>query len=247
MNAHAFNLPGYVCRPVADTLTQVITPFTYGHDSQSITFFVDAHARRWRLSDHGNAAYHAEAHGCRLTQKRWERLQAMLTGAVTLTPRWELRAETDRREQLPALAADLVAAALRLTADEMTLKAPGMGFTHRIEAILAPLAGERLRRGARLTGASGHRLEIPFAINAPILRLVQPVSASHDDLDWSAIYRIYGKLADIKQAGPDDTARFVILDDAGETDPGGALTLLSDVAAVLPFSQRAKWLPRLVA
>lgn len=249
MNDLSFSLPDYVCRPIAPGLTQVITPFSMGRDTNAVTFFVEKHDGGFLLRDHGNAAFHAANHGCVLTSTRWKSLNEIMTGAAMLAPDWELRASVADPESLSFAAADLVSAAIRLTTDELNQKPKSKrSFSDLVGDILTDVAGPRLRRGEKIIGSSGHEFEIPFVIDAPVMRLVQPLSSHDHGANWGGVSSAYFKFDDIKQAGPADTDRYIILEDiASAPDQGSVITSLSRVAIVLPFSSRSDWVPQLAA
>lgn len=244
-----FSMQGYVCRPIAKGLTQVITPFNLGCDSNAITFFIEQTDTGLLLRDRGNAAFHAANHGCALTARRWKTLRQLMTGTATLTPDWELQAKVDDAAAVSFAAADMITAAIRLTTDALNVKPKSTRrFFDRVGEMLSATVGSRLKRGEKIIGVSGHPLDIPFVIEASVPRLVQPVAAQVDGANWDGVYKAYGKLDDIKQAGADHTKRYVILEDIlQDAEQDAVFTYLSRVASVLLFSQRAEWIERLVA
>lgn len=242
---------GFNCEPLPSGAMRLLTPFTYGEDGELIGVYVEPIGDRLRVTDHADSLFHASAMGATLNKQRLARLAGMMRGRATLSPGGEISAMVEREEDLAEAVIDVVDSALVVSHLEASWlpKAHDADFQYRLERLLAPSLGVRLKRRAKVVGASGNQLEIPLMIVfSGGARYVQPVARGQKGLDWSNVYKAYGKMADLKQAGADDEARYVVIeDDLDSAEIDNAVSFLADSANVLRFSRHDRWLQKLTA
>jgi len=240
----------FECVPLANQTYMVYTPFNMAHDGQVAAFSVRQVDEKYVLSDGCSALMHAEAHGVNVSRSRIQSLGSMLPSGVQLTVSGELTAECDLAG-LAGSARSMVAALVGVTHQERAwwpATSEEEPFDEEVRQVLEPRVGSRLKRRVKVTGASGHQLELPFVIEGPQPRYNQTVPYDVDRLDWTKVYRALGKMLDIKNAGTPDESRIIIIEDAAN-DPqlDNAITLLAYGAGVYRFSRTNDWIDRLAA
>lgn len=242
---------GFECEPLPSGAMRLWTPFTYGNDGEVVGVYVEPIGSHMRVTDHANSLFHASAMGAKLNRARISRLTGLMRGRATLSHGGEISVVVEAEDDLAAAVTDVVDSALVVSHMEATWtpRPHEADFQYRLERLLAPPLGERLKRRVQVVGASGHQLEIPFLIVfSGGARYVQPIACGRGGLDWANVYKAYGKMADLKNAGAEDEARYVVIeDDAENPEVDNAVSFLTDSATVLRFSRHERWLNKLVA
>lgn len=242
---------GFECEPLATGALRLWTPFAYGDDGELIGLYVEPVAGHFRITDHADSLFHTSAMGISLSKPRLRRLAALMRGRANLSEAGEIAAVVNRESDVPDAVTDVVDSALVISHMERMWapKASEADFQYRVERLLAPRLGARLKRRVQVTGASGHQLEIPFMITFEGgARYVQPVARSAKGIDWANVYKAYGKMTDLKHAGADEDTRYVVVEDDVENEEiDKAVSFLTDSATVLRFSNYNQWLERLIA
>ena len=241
---------GFDCEPLAGDAWRLWTPFTYGNDGELIGLYVKSVAPgTYQVTDYANSLYHGATQGIEWTSAKLRRLRSAMPPTVDFH-QGEIRVLAATVENLPEAVLAVLDAVLTVSymeRDALPRNARTL-FNRKLDAMLTQCAGDRLRRNVKVAGASGRQMEFPFLL---LLEggncYIQPVSSGKNRLDWDAVYRAYGKMTDLKEAGAEQSQRCVIVDDssANDEDMANAINLLSGSARVLRFSQRTEWLPRL--
>ena len=243
---------GFDCEPLADNAWRLWTPFTYGDDGEIIGLYIKpVTIDTYQVTDYANTLYHGATQGVEWTTARLRRLRAAMPPLVDFH-HGEIRVLASTIENLPSAVVAVLDAVLMVSYIERdSLPRSGRSlFTRKLDAMLTQFSGERLRRNVKVTGASGRQMEFPYLL---VLDsgdcYIQPVSSGKKRPDWDAVYRAYGKMTDLKEAGAEQSQRYIIVDDSptNHEEMANAITFLSGSARVLRFSQRAEWLPRLAA
>jgi hypothetical protein len=249
---HVLKQLGFECELLADDAWRLWTPFTYGDDGELIGLYVNpVSADAYQVTDYANTLYHGATLGIEWTPAKLRRLRTAMPPLVDFH-HGEIRVLASTVEKLPAAVVAVMDAVLMVSYMERE-SLPRSGrtlFTHKLDAMLMQFSGERLRRNVKVVGASGRQMEFPYLL---VLKsgdcYIQPVSSGKKRPDWDAVYRAYGKMTDLKEAGAEQSQRCIIVDDssANQEEMASAITFLSGSARVLRFSQRTEWLPRLAA
>ncbi|WP_129213471.1 hypothetical protein [Crenobacter cavernae] len=202
----------------------------------------------WRLTDGATVLFHASNHGAKIDARRLQSLSRALPNGIMLNAAGELVIEPVSQAGLMYYAACHLSGQLVLS---HASSSAGQSTRDRFENTLgnlleATFGKDHVQKKARIPGASGHAIEIPFLLNLEEGRplLMQYVSQKMDgSFDWSTIYGMTGRCADLRLAGYDDDQRLVVIEDIGANADvlGQATTALAESATVLRFSASPLW------
>ncbi len=237
---------GFECLSLdADTL-RIWSPFSYGTDGEHIGVYVERRGSRVHITDNAEALMHASSMGIKLTDRRIDAVRRAAT-AVTISRGGTISITVDNDQVHEGVVA-VLNAALAVGHFE-TAWAPRVrteSFTKIVADILEAELGGRLLRDVLVTGASGHQVELPFAIQGKAeLIYLQTVAAEDDRVNWTNVYSGFGKMTDLKNAGADSGARVVVLETApGDLEMPKAVSLLAMSATVVQFPKLRQWLQR---
>lgn len=238
---------GFECmRLDVDTL-RIWSPFSYGTDGELIGVYVEKRGDSYHVTDNAEALMHASAMGVKLSDKRVDAVRRAIVGEVHISRGGVISATVEDARVHEGVVA-VLNAALAVGHFE-TAWAPRIrseSFSKMVGDILEAELGERLLRDISVTGASGHQLELPFAIQAKAeLIYIQPVAAEDEHVNWTNVYSGFGKMTDLKNAGAESGARVVVIEDApADTEMPKAITLLAMSATVVQFSRLRQWAQR---
>lgn len=202
----------------------------------------------WRLTDGATVLFHASNHGARIDAGRLRALSRSLPSGLMLSDSGELVIEPVSHDGLAYYASRHLSGQLVLS---HAVSSAGRSARNRFENTLgnlleATFGKDQVQKKARIPGASGHAIEIPFLLNLEEGRplLMQYVSQKQDGgFDWSTVYGMTGRCADLRLAGYADDQRLVVIEDiAADADAlGQATTALAESATVLRFSASPLW------
>ena len=238
---------GFECKKLdADTL-RIWSPFSYGSDGELIGVYVEKRGDRYHVSDNAEALMHASAMGVKLTDKRVDAVRRATVGEVQISRGGVISATVEDARVHEGVVA-VLNAALAVGHFE-TAWAPRVrseSFAKLVGDILEAELGERLLRDVSVTGASGHQLELPFAINGRAeLIYIQPVAAEDERINWTNVYSGFGKMTDLKNAGAESGARVVVIEDApADTEMPKAISLLAMSSTVVQVPKLRQWAQR---
>lgn len=241
---------GFKCKPVADGVVYLQSPLALAFDGLLIGAYVqDLGGGRVRISDNADTLFAALTHGVKPTAEKGRRLAALVADrGLELSDDGEIF-KVCAEEQAGFYLARFIEAAEHVSYACSSMRpAPVSRFDRAIESTLKRAYAKQLKTEYRITGASGHQLVLPFAIEkegqAPTL--IQTVPAKDGKVDWSLVYRAVGKLLDIKNAHL-GAQRRVILEASDEEENRKAATALADAASVIVYTTPAHLLSALAA
>src|SRR3569833_356839 len=230
---------GFRCKPLNNGAFRIWSPFTNGDDGQRDALYIEPSADGYRITDNAESLMHASSMRANLSSSRLSILRRA-NGSVRISEGGEIFASASI-ENLSTTLIEVLNTALAVGHCESMWqpKEASTSFQEAVGAVLQDAAGDRLRRNAVVSGASGHQIEIPFVIDGETKSTyIQPVAYGYDRVDWDSVYRGLGKMLDLKNAGADEQNRALILEDnAGDDEIGKAATLLSVSASVVYFSR----------
>ena len=240
-------ITGWDCRPAGRRAVRAISPLTLGNDGQHAAFYLaQPDDTSFFITDAGETAMHAAAHGIDLNSARINTLNSS-NGilAAKFSSSGEITASGPIGEVQDALW-DAVKLALSLTfnSSKWAPKLDQVRFRALVEKILIDTAGpERLLRNYRVQGISGHNAEFPFALKAANdqLYLIEPIALIYEKIDWSHIYQVHGKLSDVKQANEVAQRIVIFQEGAAAVEFGRAATLLAQSASIKTLSEARSW------
>lgn len=236
---------GFECRSLdADTL-RIWSPFSYGVDGEHVGVYVEKRGGNFHVTDHAEALMHASSMGINVTDKRVEAVRRTTTGRVTISRGGVISTTVDDARVHEGVVA-VLSAALAVGHFEAAWvpRVRSESFAKAVADVLEAEVGERLLRDVQVVGASGHQLELPFAIqNKSNLIYLQPIAADEDSVNWTNVYSGFGKMTDLKNAGAESSSRVIVLEDAPtDTEMPKAVSLLAMSATVVQFPKLRQWL-----
>lgn len=237
---------GFECMSLdADTL-RIWSPFSYGTDGEHVGVYVEKRGNRVHVTDNAESLMHASAMGINLTDRRLEALRRV-AGTVDVSRGGVISTTVDdssAHEGVVAVLNAAMAAGHFETAWAPRIKSES--FANAVAEILEAELGDRLLRDVHVTGASGHQLELPFAIQAKSeLIYLQPVAADADHVNWNNVYSSFGKMTDLKNAGAATHTRVVVMEGVPvDEEMPKAISLLATSAKVVAFPMLRDWVRR---
>lgn len=234
---------GFDCAQVNENLLRVWSPFTYGDDGEEVGVYVEKLSDGFVVSDNAEAMMHAASMGISLSKNRLATLRNVAGHSVTIADGGEITAAASA-ESVPDAVATVIGAALgvgHLEAVWRPRHRNAQDFVRQVGDVLDSVVGKsRVSRDVKVTGASGHQIEIPFVIADEIY--VQPVAYGDGKVQWDNVYRGLGKMIDLKNAGASDRSRIIVVEDASnDAEIANAVSLLSITANVVQFSKIESW------
>lgn len=242
---------GFKCAEVSENMIRVWSPFTYGNDGEIVGFYVETTGTdKYRVTDGAESLRHASSLGINLGRNRLDALRAIAGPRALVSSGGEISATADQSSLTEAIAAVLNAAlAVSHLEFRWLPRASYETFTAEVgERLESALAG-RVKKNVTVTGASGHQIEIPFAVIAQDRdTYVQPVGYGDGRVKWDTVYRAFGKMVDLKNVDAAQDQRVIVVDDRNtHEDLGQSITFLSESATVVRYSGIERWLARVAA
>ena len=237
---------GFECLPLDEATLRIWSPFSYGTDGEHVGLYVQALGNQVHVTDNAEALMHASAMGVKISDRRIDTLRRAVSN-VSISRGGTISTTVDDSQVQEAVVA-VLNAALAVGHFE-TAWAPRVrseSFTKLVAEVLEAEVGECLLRNVPVTGASGHQLELPYAIQRKgELIYLQPIAAEDDRVDWTNVYSGFGKMTDLKNAGAEIGSRVVVLEDApGDSEHAKAVSLLAMSATVVQFPRLRQWVQR---
>jgi Domain of unknown function DUF1828 len=237
---------GFECMSLDSETLRIWSPFSYGIDGEHIGVYVEKRGNRVHVTDNAEALMHASSMGIKITDRRIDAVRRAASD-VTISRGGIISTTVDDTQMHEGVLA-VLNAALAVGHFE-TAWAPRVraeSFAKMVGDILATELGERLLRDVHVIAASGHQLELPFAIQGKAeLIYLQPVAAEDDKVNWTNVYSGFGKMTDLKNAGAESGTRVVVLEDApGDPEMPKAVSLLAMSATVVQFPRLRQWVQR---
>jgi len=212
---------------------------TVPYDGNLIGAYVEDIGRdRVRISDNADTLFHAMTVGIQPTAGRGRRLAAIAANNhVQLSEEGELFVACDRKDAHFYLTQLIDAAASISYACSQWQVTSESRFERVISAALKKSFKGNIKRQFTITGASGHQLKFPFALDVETSRIqvVQTISAVSDVPHWPSVYQALGKMIDIKNAIP-DIHRVVVFEQAAANEMSKAAAALAECASVVIYN-----------
>lgn len=105
------------------------------------------------------------------------------------------------------------------------------------------LQADKVKTDWAITGASGHTIKFPFAVEAKdgSHTLISTIALNDEKIDWATIYQTHGRLYDVKNI--DDLDRRVVIMEypANNQEFDRAASFLADVASIRTLEASHKW------
>ncbi|MFU1980114.1 DUF1828 domain-containing protein [Bordetella hinzii] len=240
---------GWTVIPAGERAIRAIAPMTLGLDGQHAAFFIAyPDDDSFYLTDAGETAMHAAVYGIELVAKRLEVLNQ--TPGVTLAGFDDGGAivASGPKAQLQEALWDAVklAMALSFQCAKWMPKFSRLRFRAQVGRTLHDALGaNRLIKGARAKGSSGHAADFAFAVRAEqnnSLTYIEPIALkAGKKVDWTQIYQTHGKMSDVKMADARN-ARLVILEDGASAEEfKKATAILEQSALVRTLNRTRNW------
>ncbi len=239
---------GFECEAVGLHTMRLHSPFTYSNDGEHIGLYLAQDGNRFRVTDNAESLFHASSLGINISKRRIDSLRKIAGPSVSISDGGEIFA-IGTSDSIGQVVTDVLNASLAVSHLESgwAPRSRSIEFVEEVAQALLETVKDRLRRNIHVTGASGHQLEIPLGIEqADRMVYIQPVAYGVDRMDWDNVYRGFGKMMDLKNAGASDDTRAIVIEDAAN-DPEipKAVTLLANCATVIRFSSLTPWAQRL--
>ncbi|WP_177325215.1 MULTISPECIES: DUF1828 domain-containing protein [unclassified Pseudomonas] len=216
---------------------------TVPYDGNLIGAYVEDIGRgRVRISDNADTLFHAMTVGIQPTASRGRKLADIAAdNHVHLSDDGELFVACDKENASFYLTQIIDAAASISYACSQWQVASESRFDRVVSDALKKSFPGKVKRNFTITGASGHQLKFPFAIDVetPEIQVVQTVSAVNGVPYWPSVYQALGKMIDVKNAIP-SIRRTVIFEEAAANEISKASAALVECASVLIYSTPAQ-------
>lgn len=242
---------GFDCESIGARTVRLHSPFTYPTDGEHIgLYLLEQDGDHFRVTDNAESLFHAAALGINLTKRRIDSLRRIAGPSVEISDGGEIFSRASR-ENVGQIVTAVLNASLAASHMEPAWapRSRNAEFTEAVAQVLRDEVHDRLLKGIQVTGASGHQIEIPLAVRQGNQTIyIQPVGYGEERVDWDNVYRGFGKMMDLRNAGAEDGTRAIVIEDAAN-DPElpKAITLLSNCATVIYFSKLVPWAKKLAA
>lgn len=243
---------GWTVIPAGAHAIRAVAPMTLGLDGQHAAFFIAyPDDDSFYLTDAGESAMHASVYGIELVSKRLEALNE--TPGVMLASFDEAGAivASGPKAQLQEALWDAVklAMALSFQCAKWMPKFSRLRFRAQVgRALFEAMGAERLVKGARAKGSSGHAADFAFAVRAEqnnSLTYIEPIALkAGKKVDWTQVYQTHGKMSDVKMADARN-ARMVILEDGASAEEFKKATAILEQSAVVRTLNKTRNWPEL--
>jgi len=240
---------GFDCQNLGRNTLRLWSPFTYGNDGQVIGLFIESVSGGFHITDNAESLMHAASMGIQISKSKLESLRRACGDFVNVSDGGEISIFVDK-EQITEGVASVLNAAMAVSHFEFfwTPRNKTESFTTLVANTLEDQLGGRLHRKVSVSGASGHQIEIPMAIQTTEnYTYIQTVSSSDENhVDWQSVYAGFGKMMDLKNAGAVDESRIVVIDDSSnDIEVPKAISYLANCASVVRYSNLRGWAQRL--
>lgn len=241
------DITGWDCKPSGERSVLAISPFTLGNDGQHAAFYLALpDDNSFFITDAGQTAMHAAAHGIDLQKNRLDTLNVTYgVGLARFAGDGSIVAHGALGDAQEALwDAVKLAMSLSFNSRKWAPKLDQMRFRALVEKALSESVGmNRVLKGYKVQGISGHMVEFPFAVKSANDELfyLEPIALSNQKIDWAHVYQVHGKLSDVKQADEKGNRVIIFEDGAPPLEYGRAVTLLAQTASIKTLTEARDW------
>jgi len=240
---------GWTVLPAGERAVRAIAPTTLGLDGQHAAFFIaypdDA---TFHLTDAGESAMHAAAFGIDLGPKRIDILNETPGVSLAHFDKSGAIVAAGPREQLQDAVWDSMklAMALSFQCAKWMPRFSQLRFRARVGRALAEGVGaNRMVKGARAKGSSGHTADFAFAVRAAgstALTYIEPIALkAGKKMDWTHVYQTHGKMSDVKMADARNSRMVILEDGAPAEEFRKAVAILEQSATVQTLGKTRDW------
>ncbi|MDK7281568.1 DUF1828 domain-containing protein [Haemophilus haemolyticus] len=243
---------GFECQALTETLSHILSPFTYVDDGQVVGAFIQSlDNNRFLVTDDASALFNMENRGINITRARFQQMQHTLKRqGIQLTDRAEIIAYATE-ENLAQSVQNVIRGGIIATTMGIDWYKPmpkdkfEQKIIHSLRKADLPY---QIQLKQKIEGLSGHEITVPITLigaNDSKIMFTADVKAEGS---WLEAYTILGKLADITQYqnGLGLDQKIVVANSDNIQDKLSQLTLLfNNTAQVYPSHLMDKWLPRL--
>lgn len=230
---------GFNCKPVAEGLFYLESPLTLPFDGNLIGAYIQEMGNgQVRISDNADTLFAAITHGVKPNAEKGRKLAELVAASgLELSDNGEIFKACPESQLGFYLARFMEAAEHVGFACNKMRPTPVSRFDQVVGGALKSAYAKKLKTDFKITGASGHQLTLPFAIEAENGQptLIQTIAAKDGKVDWSLVYRAVGKMLDIKNAHINSKRR-VILEPGDDDENRRAATALADAATVVIYT-----------
>jgi Tfp pilus assembly major pilin PilA len=240
---------GWTVLPAGEHAIRAISPMTLGLDGQHAAFFI-AHPDEstFYLTDACETAMHASSYGIDLAAKRIDILNETPGVSLAHFDRDGAIVASGPNEQLQEALWDAVklAMALSFQCAKWMPKFSQLRFRAQVGRALAAGVGvNRMVKGARAKGSSGHTADFAFAVRAAsstALTYIEPIALkAGKKMDWTQVYQTHGKMSDVKMADARNSRMVILEDGASAEEFKKAVTILEQSATVQTLAKTRDW------
>ena len=244
---------GWECTPSGNRSILATSPLTMGEDGQHVSFYIaKPDDKSYYITDACNSAMYASSLGVELTKNRLKILNSTFgVKNAKFNSGFEIIAECTSDNLHDALwDAVKLAMSISFNTKKWIPKFNQIRFNNMVASILTEVAGkDNVLKSYKATGISGHEVKFPFAVRTDKrFIIIEPIAIlDTKQIDWSHVYKTFGKMTDVKQSDSVNRRIVVIEDGASQSDFGKASTILSQSANVRLLGTAQSWINTLAA
>ncbi|CAB3705437.1 hypothetical protein [Achromobacter piechaudii] len=240
---------GWTVLPAGEHAIRAVAPMTLGLDGQHAAFFI-AHPDEatFYLTDACETSMHASSYGIEVGPKRIDMLNETPGVSLAHFDRDGAIVATGPNEQLQEALWDAVklAMALSFQCAKWMPRFSQLRFRAQVGRALAEGVGvNRMVKGARAKGSSGHTADFAFAVRAAgstALTYIEPIALkAGKKMDWTQVYQTHGKMSDVKMANARHSRMVILEDGASAEEFKKAVTILEQSATVQTLAKTRDW------
>lgn len=235
------NKLGFTCRPVSDSTIYIESPITMMFDGDCIGAYVqDIGRNRVRISDNADMLFNAQNHDIAIKSDFKAKLQALAGKyGLELNEAGEIAGTCDSGSTDFMLGNFIELSARIGHLFEGKQRQETISFERKISKILERQFNSRLQKKFEITGASGHQLRFPFALDAgtPTMQVIQPIPTLESGVaSWQKVYESIGKMTELKKSELKCRSTVILERPASKKDAGEVKLALSEVARIITYN-----------
>ncbi|MFC0178971.1 DUF1828 domain-containing protein [Thorsellia kenyensis] len=245
---------GYECFKINDSLTRVLSPFTYHDDGEHIGVFIHEINGGMKVSDRCDALMNMEARGIEISKKRLNIIKSLLVSqGLDMNDRGEIIAfgSYDNIGEMISnvIKGGVITSVISLDwykkhADEDKFEKIVINY------LKSSNIKDRLFFRQKLYGMSGHEIVAPVKIaqkNSSVEKYLF-TSSINSNSGWNRAYSLFGQIVDLKYANLNLNNRYVVIDsDCLDKQLNQLTVLFNDSAVILPYHLRDNWIHKIAS
>lgn len=226
---------------------RIASPFTLADDGEQLCFsIIYPNSNSFKLIDDYQVAMHAAMKGILLNKGKID----LLNRTVGISQaKFEEDGQISASGNLSSLQdaildATKLAMAFSFNYHKWMPKFNNTQFRLLVEkALRATIDDNKIMKECSITGASGHVIKFPYAIQLHDSKILIETVATTDkqSIDWNNVYRSHGRLSDVKKID-DRNKRLVIIEQSpNKSEFERASSFLADVASIRTLESTNNW------